>query len=59
MTSSSLEAIQGIGSSSIEKLFKRFKSLKKIENASLEELSQEIGLSRARIIKKHFQKKES
>lgn len=59
MTSSSLEAIQGIGSTSTEKLFKRFKSLKKIENATLEELTQEIGLSRARIIKEHFQKNES
>lgn len=59
MTSSSLEAIDGIGSSSIEKLFKRFKSLEHIESASLEELSQEIGIGRARIIKAHFQKRNN
>ena len=56
MTSSSLEGITGIGSSSIEKLFTRFKSMEGIMNASLEELSAEVGLSRAGKIKEHFQK---
>jgi len=56
MTSSSLEEIQGIGNQSIEKLFKRFKSLEGIRNASLEELSEEIGLSRARKILEHYGK---
>ena len=54
MTSSSLEGIAGIGSSSIEKLFKRFKSMEGIMNASMEELSGEVGLSRARKIEEHL-----
>ena len=54
MTSSSLEGITGIGSSSIEKLFKRFKSMEGIMNASMEELSSEVGLSRARKIEEHL-----
>ena len=54
MTSSSLEGIPGIGRSSIEKLFKRFKSLEGIMNASTEELSSEVGISRARKIEEHF-----
>jgi len=54
MTSSSLEGIPGIGSSSIEKLFKRFKSMEGIMNASIEDLSAEVGLSRARKIEEHF-----
>lgn len=54
MTSSSLEGITGIGSSSIEKLFKRFKSMEGIMNASMDELSSEVGLSRARKIEEHL-----
>lgn len=47
MTISAMEGIPGIGSSSIEKLFKRFKSMEGISRASLEELSEEVGRSRA------------
>jgi len=54
MTSSSLEEIPGIGSSSIEKLFKRFKSMEGIMKASIEELSAEVGLARARKIEERF-----
>jgi len=54
MTSSSLEGIPGIGNSSIEKLFKRFKSMEGIMNASIEDLSAEVGISRARKIEEHF-----
>jgi len=56
MTSSSLEGIPGIGSGSIEKLFTRFKSMEGINNASMEELSAEVGPSRASLIKEYFQK---
>jgi excinuclease ABC subunit C len=56
MTTSSLESVSGLGSRSIEKLFKRFKSLKGIRDASEEDLSEEVGLSRARIIKDYFKK---
>ena len=55
MTISSLESIPGIGSSTIEKLFRRFKSMEGISNASLEELSREVGLSRASKILEHMQ----
>jgi len=56
MISSSLEEIPGIGNNSIEKLFKCFKSMEGIRNASLEELSAEVGHSRARKIEDHFKK---
>ena len=55
MTVSSLEGIPGIGSSTIEKLFRRFKSMEGISNASLEELSSEVGLSRASKILEQLQ----
>jgi excinuclease ABC subunit C len=58
MTKSSLEGIQGIGKNSIEKLFKRFKSMEGIMNASSEELSKEVGLSRARKIEAYIQKQK-
>jgi len=59
MTKSSLEGIPGIGTSSIEKLFKRFKSMDGIKNASLEDLTKEIGFSRASRLIEHIQKKGS
>jgi excinuclease ABC subunit C len=59
MTTSSLETVSGLGSRSIEKLFKRFKSLEGIKEASEKDLSEEVGLSRARIIKDYFQKSGS
>jgi excinuclease ABC subunit C len=55
MTISSLEGIPGIGSSTIEKLFRRFKSMEGISNASLEELSSEVGPSRASKILEQLQ----
>ena len=57
MTSSAMEGISGIGQRSIEKLFKRFKSMDRIKMATTEELTEEVGLSRARLIQEHFQKK--
>lgn len=59
MTSSSLEGIPGIGNSSIEKLFKRFKSMEGIRKASPEELSAEVGRARAMKIEDHFKKENS
>jgi excinuclease ABC subunit C len=59
MTLSSLEGIPGIGSATIEKLFKRFKSMEGISTASLEELSSEVGVSRAsKILEQLKPKKE-
>lgn len=58
MTRSSLEEIPGIGNSSIEKLFKRFKSLEGIRNASEEQIAEELGISRAGKIKRHLNREE-
>ena len=59
MTSSFLDEIPGIGHTSIEKMFRRFKSLDGIRKASLEELSKEVGMSRAKILKTHMQLSDS
>ncbi len=58
MTRSSMEGIPGIGKGSIEKLFKRFKSMEGIMSASTDELSKEVGLSRARKIEEYIHKKD-
>ena len=59
MTTSSLEGIPGIGDRSIERLFKRFKSIEGIKKATIEELSEEVGSTRASIIKEHIMKPAS
>lgn len=56
MTQSQLEQVQGIGAKSIEKLFNRFKSLEAIKEASEADLAEEVGLSRARSLKKFLAK---
>lgn len=53
---SSLESIEGIGPGSIEKLLAKFGSLQKIKKASFDQLKEEIGASRARILHDHFLK---
>lgn len=50
-TSSALEEIEGIGKQTAEKLLKHFKSVKKMNEASLEELSELIGPKLAARIK--------
>jgi len=54
MMQSALEDVPGIGAKSIERLFKKFKSLKRIKSASQDELSLEIGFERARILADHL-----
>ena len=54
MTQSVLENIPGVGSKSIEKLYGRFKSVEGIKMASLDELADEIGHSRAMMVKAFF-----
>ncbi len=49
-----LEQINGIGKSTIDTLLKKFKSVKNIKEKSIEELSGEIGFSKAKIIKEFF-----
>jgi excinuclease ABC subunit C len=52
--SSSLLQLEGIGQSSVTKLLRKFKSVKKIREATLDELSVVVGQARARTILKHF-----
>ena len=51
---SELEAIDGVGEKTAEALLKEFKSVKRIKAASLEELSQSIGLAKARKVYESF-----
>jgi excinuclease ABC subunit C len=57
-SSSSLEEIDGLGKKTVEKLLKHFKSVKKVKAASVEELSNLVGLSLAEKIKQALQKRE-
>jgi len=52
---SELTEIAGIGDSTTQKLLKKFKSVKKIKEASFEELKEIIGKSKAQIVIKFFQ----
>jgi len=53
-----METIGGIGEKTVVELLKHFRSLKRIKEASLEELSAIVGKSRAGIIYHHYQEKE-
>lgn len=55
LISSKLQSVEGVGSKTTEKLLRTFKSVKKINAASLEELANVIGLAKAKII---FEQKE-
>lgn len=50
--------IKGIGSKTQEKLLKKFKSVKRIKELTIEEISNEIGISKAEIVYKHFKKEK-
>ena len=54
MIHSTLENIDGIGNKSIEALFKHFKTLSKIKSATVEQLADIVGASRAEKIKNYF-----
>jgi excinuclease ABC subunit C len=47
---STLAEIDGIGSKTAEKLLKHFKSVKKVKNASLEEIEQVVGKAKGRVV---------
>lgn len=49
-----LEKIKGIGPKTAEQLLKKYKSVKKISTVQKEELIQEIGLRKAKILLDHF-----
>ena len=51
---SEIDDIKGIGPKTKEVLMAKFKSVKKIKNASLEELTDAIGQAKAIIIQQHF-----
>ncbi|MUH37753.1 excinuclease ABC subunit UvrC [Zobellia amurskyensis] len=51
---SKLESIEGIGEKTAEELLKRFKSVKRIKEASIENLTETVGLSRAKKIYEAF-----
>ena len=52
-----LTEIEGIGFSTAQKLLWKFKSVKKIEHASFDEIAAEIGQAKARIVTNYFHKK--
>ena len=56
---SEISQINGIGDKSRNALFKRFKSVSNIRKASMEELAEVVGQSRAKIIIEYFAAKTS
>ena len=57
-TASALDGIKGIGEKTKALLLRKFKSVKRIREASLEELSAEIGPAKARIIQENLREEE-
>jgi len=53
---SELESIPGIGPKTIDTLLTRFKTIKKIKSLSLDELSTEIGNTKAKLLLEYFNK---
>lgn len=51
---SELETIKGVGKKTAEALLKKFKSVKQIKDATLEELGEEIGDHKAKIVWQYF-----
>ncbi|MBQ3535157.1 MAG: excinuclease ABC subunit C [Alistipes sp.] len=51
---SELEQIEGIGAKSLNALLKRFKTVSDVRQASVEELTEVVGLKRAQAIVKYF-----
>ncbi len=56
--SSELDSIQGVGPKTRDALLNALKSVKKIKEAELDELSKVIGAAKAQIIYAHFHQKE-
>ena len=51
---SELDNISGIGPKSAEALLRHFKSVKRIREASLEDIAEVVGKARAEIVRRHF-----
>ena len=56
LITSELDSINGIGEKSRNALLKHFKSVRRIKEATLEELASVVGTSRATAIRNHFNK---
>ena len=54
---SELTGIKGIGQKTYEELIRHFKSVSRVKDASLEELTEIIGNSKALLVVKHFDRK--
>ncbi|MEE1153048.1 MAG: helix-hairpin-helix domain-containing protein, partial [Prevotella sp.] len=54
---SELDDIKGIGPKTKDALLKHFKSVRRIKEATVEELSGAVGESKGGIVFRHFQKK--
>ncbi len=54
---SELENIKGIGTETIQKLFHKYKSLNRVKELSIDELSQVIGQSKAKLVFYYFENK--
>ena len=53
-----LEDIPGIGQSTADTLLKAFKSVKKVSEATVEDLAKLVGQSKAGVVKEYFEKKK-
>lgn len=51
---SEIDGIKGIGNETKKQLLTRFKSIKKIKEASLQQLTEVVGQSKAKLLKQHF-----
>ena len=51
---SELENIEGIGKKTAEQLLKRFKSVKRVKEATIESLAESVGMSKAKKVYKSF-----
>jgi excinuclease ABC subunit C len=53
-----LSEIKGIGAATTETLLKHFRSVKRIKEAKLDELTAVIGTAKAKIVQDHFKREE-
>lgn len=53
-----LELIEGIGKSTIDTLLKKFKSIRKIKEAGVNELEEAVGKTKAKLLMSYFHPKE-
>jgi excinuclease ABC subunit C len=55
---SALSAIPGVGQKTEEQLLHTFKSLKDIEQLSVDQLAEHVGIKRAQLVYGHFRKEQ-